>query len=289
MLKQLLADNRIFSALVCVLVFIAGGLLYLQSVKQKGRRDVQRTQEIVTQRQSPQPQTQPVETGGGHYHLDETYHVGPHKAETPSVSTPPQPTQPREAANITPVAPPVSDVAEMNPSQKTAPWTLPSTRTSEIDRLRVLRDIRKTLPSHATMTDIVAASDFVPSEDEVAVMSDEALMALIEDATEKADAIEDEMWQRREEWGKVIDDLMRHAKTPNERERIYTEHSDRVKPVMEKMDAITYEYLIHRVTARRALNEVSQRTHESIAKFPPGFIQLQLQREAERAAREERP
>ncbi len=289
MLKQLLADNRIFSALVCVLVFIAGGLLYLQTVKQKSRRDVQRTQEIVTQRQSPQPQTQPVETGGGHYHPDGTYHVGPHKAETPSVSTPPQPTQPREAANITPVAPPVSDVAEMNLSQKTAPWTLPSTRTSETDRLRVLRDIRKTLPSHATVADIVAAADLVPSKDVVAAMSDEALMALIEDATEKADAIEDEMRESMDAWFKVIDELTSDENTFAENQRILAEHSDRVKPLRDKMDAIRYEYYIYRVTASRALNEVSQRTHESIAKFPPGFIQLQLQREAERAAREERP
>ena len=88
MLKQLLDDNRIFSALVCVLVFIAGGLLYLQSVKQKSRRAVQRTQEIVTQRQTPQTgEVAPQSAPGGHYHPDGTYHVGPHEVERPPSAT----------------------------------------------------------------------------------------------------------------------------------------------------------------------------------------------------------
>lgn len=49
MLKQLLSDNRLFSALVCVLVFIAGGLIYLQTVKHQTTQDIQRTQKIVEQ------------------------------------------------------------------------------------------------------------------------------------------------------------------------------------------------------------------------------------------------
>ena len=85
MLKQLLSDNRIFSALVCVLVFIAGGLLYLQTVKQEGRRAVQRTQEIVEQRQTPKVEESappkpppPGETSeSGHWHGD-VWHAEPH-------------------------------------------------------------------------------------------------------------------------------------------------------------------------------------------------------------------
>ena len=84
MWKQLLSDNRLFTAAVCLLVFIAGGLLYLQTVKQEAKRDVQRTQEIVEQRQTPQPQTQPAETGGGHYHADGTYHAEPHQTPAPT-------------------------------------------------------------------------------------------------------------------------------------------------------------------------------------------------------------
>ncbi len=87
MLKQLLSDNRIFGAMVCVLVFIAGGLIYLQTVKRQATQDIQRTQEIVEQRQTPKIEGQPAP--GGHYHPDGTYHVGPHEAETPSVSTTP--------------------------------------------------------------------------------------------------------------------------------------------------------------------------------------------------------
>ena len=293
MLKQLLSDNRIFTAAVCLLVFIAGGLLYLQTVKQEGRRAVQRTQEIVEQRQTPQPQTQPAETGGGHYHPDGTYHVGPHEAETPAVSTPPQPAQPREAANIAPVASPASDVAGANLSQKTAPWRPPSTRTSETDRLQVLRDIRKTLPSHATVADIVAASDFVPSKDEVAVMTDEVLIVLAEDGMEKAKAIEGEMQESMDAWFKIIDELTSDENTFAENQRILAEHSDRVKPLRDKMDATRYEYYIHEVTARRALGEVSQRTNKSIAEYMPLLHEIlkdhPRQQESEDADLEERP
>ena len=82
MFKQLLNDNRIFSAIVCVLVFIAGGLVYLQVVKSQTRRDIQSTQERIKPLQTPQPQTQTAP--GGHYHPDGTYHVGSHEAHSPA-------------------------------------------------------------------------------------------------------------------------------------------------------------------------------------------------------------
>ena len=88
MLKQLLSDNRIFSASVCVIVFIAGGLLYLQVVKRQARHDVQRTQDIIEQHSNPQTgEVDPQPAPGGHYHPDGTYHVGPHEAETPPTVT----------------------------------------------------------------------------------------------------------------------------------------------------------------------------------------------------------
>ena len=86
MLKQLLLDNRIFIAAVCLLVFIAGGLLYLQTVKRDAQRDVKRTQKRVEQRDIPKTEGQttppkpppPGETvESGHWHGDE-WHTGRH-------------------------------------------------------------------------------------------------------------------------------------------------------------------------------------------------------------------
>ena len=102
MLKQLLSDNRIFTAVVCLLVFIAGGLLYLQTVKQEASRDIQRTQEIVKQRYTPQTgEVAPPTAPGGHYHPDGMYHVGSHEAETPSATTPTNPQTGATPADIT--------------------------------------------------------------------------------------------------------------------------------------------------------------------------------------------
>ena len=81
MFKQLLSDNRIFIAAVCLLVFIAGGLLYLQTVKQEATRDVQRTQEIVKQQLPPKTEAKPPPPGEtaetGHWHGD-VWHTGRH-------------------------------------------------------------------------------------------------------------------------------------------------------------------------------------------------------------------
>ena len=92
MLKQLLSDNRIFYGLVCLLVFIAGGLLYLNSVERQAGRDIQRTQKIVEPRSTPQTEAQPArpkppppgETAeSGHWHGDE-WHSEPHSAHAPA-------------------------------------------------------------------------------------------------------------------------------------------------------------------------------------------------------------
>ena len=82
MFKQLFSDNRIFIAAVCLLVFLAGGLIYLIVVKSHARRDVQRTQKIVEQLQTPKTERQPAP--GGHYHADGTYHVGSHETHAPA-------------------------------------------------------------------------------------------------------------------------------------------------------------------------------------------------------------
>lgn len=96
MFKQLFSDNRIFYGLVCLLVFIAGGLLYLQTVKQEAKRDVQRTQGVATQQLPPKTEAQPAppkppppgETAeSGHWHGD-VWHAGPHTPQEVSEVTP---------------------------------------------------------------------------------------------------------------------------------------------------------------------------------------------------------
>ena len=99
MFKQLLSDNRLFIPAVCLLVFIAGGLIYLIVVKSHARRDVQRTQKIVAQRSNPQTgEIEPQPAPGGHYHADGTYHVGSHE---PPQTTGSPPTLPAGATGKT--------------------------------------------------------------------------------------------------------------------------------------------------------------------------------------------
>ena len=55
MFNRLLSQNRIFIALVLVLVFVASGLLYLNTVKRQADRDLQRTQERLNASKPPPP------------------------------------------------------------------------------------------------------------------------------------------------------------------------------------------------------------------------------------------
>ena len=80
MFKQLLSNTPLFGALLCVIVFIVGGLLYLQFVQRQAARDLQRTQDIPEQRDNPQKaETEPQTTTGGHLHDDGTFHADPHE------------------------------------------------------------------------------------------------------------------------------------------------------------------------------------------------------------------
>lgn len=115
MFKQLFSDNRLFIAVFCLLVFIAGGLLYLQVVKQEGRRAVQRTQEIVRQQQPPKTDSQPAtpkppppgETAeSGHWHGD-VWHAEPHATERVDLPTGETPSANADSKQILiPIQPP---------------------------------------------------------------------------------------------------------------------------------------------------------------------------------------
>ena len=88
MFKKFLSDNRIFGGIVCVLAFIAGGLLYLQFVQRQASRDIQRAQDILEQRDNLQTgEAEPQTEASGHFHADGTWHTEPHAPTTPN--TPP--------------------------------------------------------------------------------------------------------------------------------------------------------------------------------------------------------
>ena len=84
MLKQVLSNNRVFGAVVCVLVFIAVGLLYLQSAKRDVARDVPPRRETAKPQQPPQRDNPST---GGHFHEDGTWHAGLHGQGTPPTPT----------------------------------------------------------------------------------------------------------------------------------------------------------------------------------------------------------
>ena len=130
MLKQLFSDNRIFIAAVCLLVFVAGGLLYLQTVKQEANREVQRTQEMLQQKQLPKIQTEakpppPGETAeSGHWHGD-VWHAEPHETHAPApqqktdVAAEPAPPPPKSAESsetLPQLLPPERDPDFVNPT-----------------------------------------------------------------------------------------------------------------------------------------------------------------------------
>ncbi|MDE0424271.1 MAG: hypothetical protein OXN25_05340 [Candidatus Poribacteria bacterium] len=78
MFNRLLSKNRVFIALVLAVVFVASGLLYLNTVNRQATRDIQRTQERVN---APKPPPPGETAESGHWHGDE-WHAEPH--ETPS-------------------------------------------------------------------------------------------------------------------------------------------------------------------------------------------------------------
>ena len=78
MFHRLLSKNRVFMALVLVLVFVASGLLYLNTVNRQATRDIQRPQERVN---APKPPPPGETYESGHWHGD-VWHTESH--ETPS-------------------------------------------------------------------------------------------------------------------------------------------------------------------------------------------------------------
>ena len=104
MLNRLLSKNRVFMALVLALVFVASGLLYLNTVKRQATRDIQSTQERVN---APKPPPPDETAESGHFHADGTWHTVPHR----HVEVPPNP-----------VDPPNAQASESRTSKGSVPW-----------------------------------------------------------------------------------------------------------------------------------------------------------------------
>ena len=86
MLKRIFSNNRVFGAVVCVLVFIAAGLLYLQSANRDVARDVPPLRETVKPQQPPQGDNPST---GGHFDEDGTWHGEPHTTPVPPAEAQP--------------------------------------------------------------------------------------------------------------------------------------------------------------------------------------------------------
>ncbi len=245
MLKQLLDDNRIFSALVCVLVFIAGGLLYLQTVKQEGRRAVQRTQEIVEQRQTSQTgEVAPQSAPGGHYHPDGTYHVGPHEAETPSVTTPTPPQTGATQTDITARAWTGQPLRETSSADLLSPEESKA-RDAKIQKLtaeyEALKRVSQPMTTQAMKLNDENLLTIMPKQDAIlaelsAVRADESLSA---EEKERLTAALD----------KQYDELMAVKKANREKSRALNQEAIRL---LEKQGTILEELNILRGKRRKS-------------------------------------
>ena len=237
MFKQLLSDKRIFGAIVCVIVFVAGGLLYLNAVKQKAARDVQRTQETITQLQTPKTEAQPQnpivsETEHGHTHADGTFHAQPHDVPVDR-----------------PVLPPLEAPAK---PQETPKFVKPAPDTQ-----------------HITIAEQVAASGDVPDRSTLEAMTDEQLRELSVTSSEKTRELSPQKNNAIREWAKTVNDLTRHAKTREERDAILAQHADTVRPLEDAMDEILHEYFVHQQTGRRASKVLNARQIVRFSKPSP--------------------
>ena len=129
MLKNLLSNNPIFGALVCVLVFVAGGLLYLNAVNRQPPKDpiiIYKPVE-VEKKPKPPPPGETFETG--HWHGDE-WHTGSHDAHAQVTTPEGKPGTPVDAQSAQPVnahiGAPMPDGSQIpttspDPSESSAP------------------------------------------------------------------------------------------------------------------------------------------------------------------------
>lgn len=202
------------------IVAIAGVGLYLLATQPPKEPIVIYKPVEPIEKPTEQPKAEaPVEDTlqGGHVHADGTWHEGPHTVDTQT---------------------PVSEHEPPAGQTISEPFQV---HTIDTERFRIFEEIRQTLPSSATIGDVVRASPFVLTSAELQAMSTEELDALINDAHAKGDALFPEMSRRMSAWAKFAGDL-------NEEIRLG-----------DAMDAVRYEYYLQDVTFKSAMKEFRRR------------------------------
>ena len=197
MLKQLLSDNRLFGAIVCIIVFIAGGLLYLQFAQRQTARDVQHTQELLQQRDNPQTgETAPQTEADGHFHADGTWHDERHEVETSDASL--STDTPQSAPTAVPRVPEVS-----RPSTSTIPTSSETTDTAEKRKL----DPQTQLKVDQLYTD----ADLLSEESDIWSKKLYAEMQDIHRGYEELKSEHNSLWEHRDTMDKQEYDVLRKA------------------------------------------------------------------------------
>ena len=132
MFHRLLSKNRFFMALVLVLVFVASGLFYLNTVKRQATRDIQSTQERVN---APKPPPPGETAESGHWHGDE-WHAEPDAPVEVSEAEVSEPATPAELTDVqggsSPVAPVNAETTAQG--QESSPPTRTPQEEAEIQR-----------------------------------------------------------------------------------------------------------------------------------------------------------
>lgn len=109
--------------------------------------------------------------------------------------------------------------------------------------------IRERLSPDATIADVVAASDFVPSPEELQAMSQVELGRLIKMSSQKSNELFSQVKTYTSDRLDFMEHLTLDAKTP------LKAHSDKMILLREGIRSAEYEYYAHKITFHRATQE----------------------------------
>lgn len=117
------------------------------------------------------------------------------------------------------------------------------------ERFYYFERIRESLSPDATIADVVAASDFVPSPEELQAMSQVELDTLIKMSSKKSDELFSQVKTYTSDRLDFMEHLILDAKTP------LKAHSDKMILLRKGIRSAEYEYYVHKITFHRATKE----------------------------------
>lgn len=117
------------------------------------------------------------------------------------------------------------------------------------ERFSNFERIRESLPPDATIAEVVAASDFVPSPEKLQAMSQVDLERLIKMSSEKSDELFAHVKTYTTDRLDFMEHLILDAKTP------LKAHSDKMTLLRKGIRSAEYEYYAHKITFYRATKE----------------------------------